>query len=175
MDSLAKFEAQHVEELAKKKKKSIPSMRIGDTLKVLYRIQEGDKFRNQPFQGTLIKMKGSGITKTITLRKVVAGEGVERTFPLYSPNLVSIEITRFGKARRAKLYYLRGRVGKATKIKERHVIIETEKKVKKKRKRKTKEEKEKLQQEKLAKKKEKKAKKKSAAKGKARKSKKKEA
>lgn len=162
MDLVAKFEEKQRQELEEQKKTKIPAMRIGDTIKVSYRIQEGEKFRNQPFQGTLIKMRGSGITFTITLRKIVAREGVERTFPLYSPNLVSIKTVRYGKARRAKLYYLRDRVGKATKIKERKVFVtEEEKKPKKKKVKKTQEEKEMANKAKVEKKKGRKAKKKS--------------
>lgn len=149
---IQEFEKRHIEELMSGK--DFPPMRIGDTVRVLYRIKEGEKYRNQPFQGTLIRRRGSGksVSDTFTLRKVVANEGVERTFPLYSPNLVSVEIVRYGKARRAKLYYLRERVGKATKIKERQVPIEKVEKKPKRKKRKKSEEKKGKKERKAAKK-----------------------
>lgn len=101
--------------------KEYPDFRIGDTLKVHIKIKEGEKERIQAYAGTLIARDGTGSTETITIRRVAFGEGVERIFPLHSPNLQKIEITRHGKARRAKLYYLRERVGKKTRVKERRV------------------------------------------------------
>ncbi|MFC1805246.1 50S ribosomal protein L19 [Candidatus Omnitrophota bacterium] len=92
---------------------------VGDTVKLMIRIKEGgDKTRLHPFEGVVIARKGSGVRATFTVRKVSYGEGIERVFPLYSPGIESIEVVRAGKVRRAKLYYLRGKVGKrATKIK----------------------------------------------------------
>lgn len=99
-------------------KKELPSFSIGDTVKVGVRIREGKTERVQMFEGTVIAIKGSGISKTFTVRRVSYGVGVERVFPLHSANVDSVEVIRKGKVRRAKLYYLRDRVGKATKVKE---------------------------------------------------------
>ena len=101
-------------------KKSLPDFRVGDTIKVNYKIIEGEKVRTQPYQGIVIAIKGSGVSKTFTVRKIGAdGVGVERIFPFHSPNIEGIRIVKKGKVRRAKLYYLRDRVGKkATRIKE---------------------------------------------------------
>ncbi len=98
----------------------IPTFNVGDTVKVHYKIIEGDKERVQPYEGIVIAKKGSGEAKTFTVRRIgVGGVGVERIFPLLSPNIVKVEIIKHGKVRRAKLYYLRDRKGKsATKIKE---------------------------------------------------------
>lgn len=100
-------------------KKKIPPFVPGDTLKVSIKIVEGEKQRIQNFEGTVIRRRGEGIGKTFTLRRISYGIGVEKTFPLYSPSIEKIAITRQGKVRRAKLYYLRERKGKAAKIKER--------------------------------------------------------
>lgn len=99
-------------------KKKLPSFSIGDTVKVGVRIREGKTERVQMFEGTVIAIKGSGISKTFTVRRVSYGVGVERVFPLHSANVDSVEVIRKGKVRRAKLYYLRDRVGKAAKVKE---------------------------------------------------------
>ena len=99
-------------------KKELPSFSIGDTVKVGVRIREGKTERVQMFEGTVIAIKGSGISKTFTVRRVSYGVGVERVFPLHSANVDSVEVIRKGKVRRAKLYYLRDRVGKAAKVKE---------------------------------------------------------
>lgn len=99
-------------------KKELPSFLIGDTVKVGVRIREGKTERVQMFEGTVIAIKGSGISKTFTVRRVSYGVGVERVFPLHSANVDSVEVIRKGKVRRAKLYYLRDRVGKAAKVKE---------------------------------------------------------
>jgi len=99
-------------------KKELPAFSVGDTVKVSYQIREGDKERVQVFQGTVLGVKGSGVRRTMKVRRIVAGEGVERTFPLHSPKLVDVEVTRMGRVRRAKLYYLRQRVGKATRVKQ---------------------------------------------------------
>jgi large subunit ribosomal protein L19 len=99
-------------------KKEMPAINVGDTVKVMTRIPEGpDKFRLHPFEGVVIAKSGSGSKVNFTVRKVSSGEGVERVFPLYSPVIERIEMIRLGKVKRAKLYYLRGKVGKhATKI-----------------------------------------------------------
>lgn len=99
-------------------KKSLPEFEVGDTVDVINRIQEGDKTRKQTFTGTVIAFNGEGISRTFTVRRIVQGEGVERIFPLHSPKLVTVKVKRKGKTRRAKLFYLRSRVGKATKVKE---------------------------------------------------------
>jgi large subunit ribosomal protein L19 len=98
-----------------------PDFVIGDTIRVHYKIKEGGKERIQLFTGTVIARKGSGVAETITVRRVSYGEGVERVFPLSSPNIDKIEIERHGKVRRAKLYYLRDLAGKKARIKERRV------------------------------------------------------
>jgi len=100
-------------------KTDIPVFHIGDTVDVQVRIKEGDKERVQIFSGVCIARKGGGLRETFTVRRIVDGEGVERIFPLHSPNVVGITVKRAGKVRRAKLYYLRDRVGKATRVKER--------------------------------------------------------
>lgn len=97
----------------------IPGFRPGDTVRVHYKVVEGNRERIQVFEGTVISRRGGGINETFTVRKVSQGIGVERTFPLHSPKIDRIEVTRQGKVRRAKLYYLRERVGKASRIKER--------------------------------------------------------
>ena len=99
-------------------KKELPSFSIGDTVRVGVRIREGKTERIQMFEGTVIAIKGTGISKTFTVRRVSYGVGVERVFPLHSANVDSVAVVRKGKVRRAKLYYLRDRVGKAAKVKE---------------------------------------------------------
>ena len=99
-------------------KKERPSFSIGDTVRVGVRSREGKTERIQMFEGTVIAIKGSGISKTFTVRRVSYGVGVERVFPLHSTNVDSVAVVRKGKVRRAKLYYLRDRVGKAAKVKE---------------------------------------------------------
>lgn len=99
-------------------KKKMPSFNSGDTVQVFVQIQEGAKNRIQKFQGTVIKKRGGGISQTFTVRKVTQGIGIERIFPLNSPNIEDIKILKRGKTRRAKLYYLRARKGKKAKIKE---------------------------------------------------------
>lgn len=98
--------------------KELPELNPGDTVRVSVRIIEGNKERTQAFEGTIIKKRGSGIGKTITVRKVFQGVGVERVFPVFSPRVEKITIVRRGDVKRAKLYYLRERSGKATRIKE---------------------------------------------------------
>ena len=99
-------------------KSEAPVINVGDTVKVHVRITEGDKSRIQVFEGTVIAKKHGGISETFTVRRVAHGCGIERVFPLHSPVVDKVEIVRYGKVRRAKLYYLRDRVGKAAKVKE---------------------------------------------------------
>ncbi len=99
-------------------KADAPQVKIGDTVRVHVRITEGDKSRIQVFEGTVIAKNNSGIAETFTVRRISYGVGVERVFPVHSPNVAKVETVRNGKVRRAKLYYLRDRVGKAAKVKE---------------------------------------------------------
>ena len=98
---------------------TVPDFRPGDTVRVHVRVVEGDKSRIQVFQGVVIARRGGGTRETFTVRKISGGIGVERIFPLHSPNVAKVEVVRQGKVRRAKLYYLRGRRGKAARIEER--------------------------------------------------------
>jgi len=91
---------------------------VGDTVRIMVRVVEGSKEREQAFQGVVIKRRGGGAGESFTVRKISSGIGVERVFPLYSPNIKSVKVVRRGKVRRAKLYYLRDRIGKAARIKE---------------------------------------------------------
>ena len=115
-------ELEGVEEV-KKDEERMPDFNVGDTIRVSYKIIEGDKVRTQPYQGIVIAKKGSGVSKTFTVRKIGADNvGVERIFPFLSPNIEKVKVMKKGKVRRAKLYYLRNRIGrKATKIKEKVV------------------------------------------------------
>ncbi len=99
-------------------KENVPQFEIGDTVRVHNRITEGSKTRVQLYEGTVIARHGGGISATFTVRRVSYGCGVEKTFPLHSPNVEKVEVIRHGSVRRAKLYYLRDRVGKAAKVKE---------------------------------------------------------
>ena len=99
-------------------KKDVPQFDIGNDVKVFCRIVEGERTRTQVFEGTVIAKNGGGISETFTVRRISYGVGVEKTFPIHSPHVVNVEVIRRGKVRRAKLYYLRGRVGKASKVKE---------------------------------------------------------
>ena len=99
-------------------KNKIPELRVGNTVKVHQRIKEGNRERVQVFEGIIIKKQGGGVNATFTVRKIAYGVGVEKTFMVHSPMIEKVEIVRVGKARRAKLYYLRDRVGKAAKTKE---------------------------------------------------------
>ena len=98
-------------------KKDLPNFEIGDTVRVHVNIREGDRERIQMFEGTVIARKGSGVAETFTVRRVSYGVGVERVFPVNSPNVQGVDIVRKGRVRRSKLYYLRDRVGKAAKVK----------------------------------------------------------
>ncbi len=100
-------------------KPELPTMNVGDTVRVTVRIKEGSRERNQAFEGVLIAKKHGGINETITVRRISYGVGCEKVFPVHSPAIVSVDTVRRGKVRRAKLYYLRDRVGKAAKVKER--------------------------------------------------------
>ena len=99
-------------------KSEVPQFCIGDTVKVYQRIKEGSRERTQIFEGTVTARKGGGISETFTVRRVSFGVGTEKTFQLHSPNVQKVEVVRAGKVRRAKLYYLRDRVGKSAKVKE---------------------------------------------------------
>lgn len=108
-----------IEEIEKELgKKQLPDVQVGNTVEVHYLIREGEKERVQVFIGTVIAMSGRGIRKSITVRRIVQGEGVERTFPLHNPRVQDVITTRRGEVRRSKLYYLRDRVGKRTRLKE---------------------------------------------------------
>lgn len=111
MNTLDALEAEQL-------RSDIPTFRPGDTLKVHVKVVEGNRSRVQVFQGVVIRRQGSGIRETFTVRKISFGVGVERTFPVHSPNIEKIEVVSRGDVRRAKLYYLRERRGKAAKIKE---------------------------------------------------------
>ena len=99
-------------------KPELPEMNVGDTVRVTVRVKEGNRVRNQAFDGTVIAKKHGGINETITVRRISYGVGVEKVFPVHSPSIDKIEVVRNGAVRRAKLYYLRGRVGKAAKVAE---------------------------------------------------------
>ncbi len=99
-------------------KENVPELNIGDTIRIHNKIKEGNRERIQLFDGTIIAKNGGGISETFTVRRVSYGVGVEKTFPVHSPNVEKVEVIRRGKVRRAKLYYLRDRVGKSSKVKE---------------------------------------------------------
>ena len=99
-------------------KENVPQFNIGDTVRVSVNIREGERERIQQFEGTVIARKGCGVSETFTVRRVSYGVGVERVFPIHSPNVKDVAVVRRGRVRRAKLYYLRARVGKAAKVKE---------------------------------------------------------
>ena len=106
-----------IEQLGKENgKKTLPAVRVGDSVRVHYLIREGDKERVQPFAGTVIAIRGRGIARNMIVRRLVQGEGVERVFPLHSPRVKDVEVVRRGNVRRAKLYFLRERVGKQTRV-----------------------------------------------------------
>lgn len=112
--------ANLIEDITKEQLRTdVPSFRPGDTVRVHARIVEGERERIQIFEGVVIKRRGAGISQSYTVRKISNGVGVERTFPLHTPRVAKIEVTRFGKVRRAKLYYLRELHGKAARIPER--------------------------------------------------------
>lgn len=111
MDIIGKIEQKHLKE-------RVGKFKVGDTVEVHTLITEGEKDRIQIFTGTVISRKGAGVRETFKVRRIVAGEGVERTWPIHSPKIKKIRVQKAGKVRRAKLYYLRDRVGKATRVKE---------------------------------------------------------
>ena len=117
MNIIQQLEAEAIEQF--KSTKSIPEFRPGDTVRVGVRVVEGDRTRIQNYEGVCIARSNRGLGSSFTVRKISFGEGVERVFPLYSPNVENIEVVRRGAVRRAKLYYLRGRTGKAARITER--------------------------------------------------------
>ena len=100
-------------------KPELPPMNVGDTVRVTVRVKEGNRERNQAFEGTIIAKKHGGINETITVRRISYNVGCEKVFPVHSPTIVSVDTVRHGKVRRAKLYYLRDKVGKKAKVKER--------------------------------------------------------
>lgn len=110
---MTKIEAFASEQL----KDSVPAFRVGDTVRVHNRIKEGTRERIQMYEGTVIARHSGGISETFTVRRIAYGVGVEKTFPLHSPNVVDVEVIRQGKVRRAKLYYLRDKIGKDAKVK----------------------------------------------------------
>jgi len=109
------------------KKENVPNIMVGDTVRIGFSIQEGNKQRIQNYQGIVVALSNSNLNKTVTVRRIFQGIGMERIFPIHSPLIKSIEILRQAKVRRAKLYYLRNRVGKSTRLKEKF-INETKKK-----------------------------------------------
>ncbi len=117
MNLIQTIEAENIAKLVAKR--PIPEFRPGDTLKVGVRVVEGERTRVQNYEGVCIARSNRGMGSNFTVRKISFGEGVERVFPLYSPNIDSIEVVRKGAVRRAKLYYLRGRTGKSARIAER--------------------------------------------------------
>ena len=111
---MTKIEAFANEQL----KETVPAFNVGDAVRVHNRIKEGTRERIQMYEGTVIARHGAGISATFTVRRIAYGCGIEKTFPIHSPNVVQVDVIRQGKVRRAKLYYLRDRVGKASKVKE---------------------------------------------------------
>lgn len=120
MNLIQTLEAEQIAELIKDKK--IPEFRPGDTLRVGVKVVEGERSRIQMYEGVCIARSNKGVSSNFTVRKISFGEGVERVFPLYSPNVDSITVVRKGAVRRAKLYYLRGRRGKSARIAERREV-----------------------------------------------------
>ena len=117
MNLIAELEQEQIDRLSAER--GVPDFRPGDTLKVNVKVIEGTRERVQAFEGVVIARRNRGVNSSFTVRKISYGEGVERVFPLYSPRIDSIEVVRKGRVRRAKLYYLRGRTGKAARITER--------------------------------------------------------
>ncbi|MEG3898397.1 MULTISPECIES: 50S ribosomal protein L19 [unclassified Microcoleus] len=113
------IETEEINRVKQELNKQLPEIYVGDTVRVGVKIKEGSKERVQPYEGTVIAMRNGGINETITVRRVFQGVGVERVFLIHSPRIATIQVMRRGKVRRAKLYYLRDRVGKATRVKQR--------------------------------------------------------
>lgn len=108
-------------------KSGLPDLRPGDTVEVAVRVIEGDKERQQKFRGEIINVRGSGVRKTFTVRKISEGIGVERTFPIHGPSVADIKVLKHSKVRRAKLFYLRRKTGKAARLTERKTVEDTKK------------------------------------------------
>ncbi|MBX6374471.1 MAG: 50S ribosomal protein L19 [Acetobacteraceae bacterium] len=119
MNLLQQFEAEQMARLAAAR--AVPDFGPGDTVRVMVKVVEGERTRTQAFEGVVIARSNRGLNSNFTVRKISYGEGVERVFPLYSPNVADIQVVRRGRVRRAKLYYLRGRTGKSARIQERLV------------------------------------------------------
>jgi large subunit ribosomal protein L19 len=119
MNLLQQFEAEQMARLAAAR--AVPEFAPGDTVRVMVKVVEGERVRTQAYEGVVIARSNRGLNSNFTVRKLSYGEGVERVFPLYSPNVAEIQVVRRGKVRRAKLYYLRGRTGKSARIQERVV------------------------------------------------------
>ncbi|MEG4575127.1 50S ribosomal protein L19 [Microcoleus sp. N3A4] len=113
------IETAEINRVKQELNKQLPEIYVGDTVRVGVKIKEGSKERVQPYEGTVIAMRNGGINETITVRRVFQGVGVERVFLIHSPRIATVQVMRRGKVRRAKLYYLRDRVGKATRVKQR--------------------------------------------------------
>ena len=116
MNLLQQFEAEQLARLTATR--ATPDFAPGDTVRVMVKVQEGERVRTQAYEGVVIARSNKGVQSNFTVRKLSYGEGVERVFPLYSPNVAEIQVVRRGKVRRAKLYYLRGRTGKSARIAE---------------------------------------------------------
>mgnify|MGYP000052732125 FL=1 len=125
MNILEKFEQNQIKELSKEKK--IPDFKPGDTVKVHVKVKDGEKERIQVFEGVCIAYNNAGLNTSFSVRKVSYGEGVERVFPIYSPQISKIEVSKFGDVRRSKLYYLRQRSGKSARITEKNKFLQQEK------------------------------------------------
>ncbi|WP_424135113.1 50S ribosomal protein L19 [Roseomonas chloroacetimidivorans] len=120
MNLLQQFEHEQMTRLASTR--ATPDFAAGDSVRVMVKVQEGERIRTQAFEGVVIARSNRGLNSNFTVRKLSYGEGVERVFPLYSPNVAEIQVVRRGKVRRAKLYYLRGRTGKSARIQERAAV-----------------------------------------------------
>ncbi|WP_426956901.1 50S ribosomal protein L19 [Muricoccus radiodurans] len=120
MNLLQQFEHDQMTRLAAAR--AVPDFAAGDTVRVMVKVQEGERIRTQAYEGVVIARSNRGLNSNFTVRKLSYGEGVERVFPLYSPNVADIQVMRRGKVRRAKLYYLRGRTGKSARIQEKAAI-----------------------------------------------------
>ena len=125
MNILEKFEQNQIKELSKEKK--VPDFKPGDTIKVHVKVKDGEKERIQVFEGVCIAYNNSGLNTSFSVRKVSYGEGVERVFPIYSPQISKIEVSKLGDVRRSKLYYLRQRSGKSARITEKNKFLQQEK------------------------------------------------
>lgn len=127
MNILEKFESDQIKELSKNK--NFPAFKPGDTLKIFLKVKEGEKERIQMFEGVCIAFKNAGINTSFSVRKISYGEGVERVFPIFSPQISKIEVAKFGDVRRSKLYYLRQRSGKSARITEKNKFLQQNKEI----------------------------------------------